>query len=86
MAAIAAFAESPSGILYARSCERYGVDPAAGLADEIEAANLRVALAIASVPESPPESAPDGSGLPQEGFLAPDAHLHLEGSTEAPSG
>jgi hypothetical protein len=59
MAQIATFASSVDGRLYGRVCERYGVDPAAGFtSDPIEAANLRAALAVASIPEPETTDAP----------------------------
>jgi hypothetical protein len=46
MAAIAAFATSDAGRFHVLVSERFGLDPAAILADPVEAANLRAALFI----------------------------------------
>jgi len=43
---LATFAATPAGKLYHRTCERYGVDPAAGFADDVLAHNFRVILAL----------------------------------------
>jgi hypothetical protein len=53
---LATFADSNAGKLYGRSCERYGVDPAAFLDDDVLAANLRVALALGDMEAVEPES------------------------------
>jgi hypothetical protein len=53
---LATFASSNAGLLYGRSCERYGVDPAAFLDDDVLALNLRVALALGDVDAVEPES------------------------------
>jgi hypothetical protein len=57
--AVAAFADRPNALLYANSCERYGVDPAAILEDDFLAAQLRVALALIRPESVQEEPAPD---------------------------
>jgi hypothetical protein len=44
VADIAAFVQRPSARWYSAACSEYGVDPAAFLADDVLAANLRVGL------------------------------------------
>jgi hypothetical protein len=44
MAAIAAFAASDQGRIYSSVCQGFGIDPAAGFADDVAAFNLRAAL------------------------------------------
>ena len=46
---VAQFAMSDSGKVYGRTCRQFGVDPGAVLDDDVMAANLRVALAVADV-------------------------------------
>lgn len=46
MESLARFADSPLGSFYAAVCERYGIDPAASLEDDVEAFNLRAGLAL----------------------------------------
>lgn len=54
---IAAFAQSASGRIYRDTCERFGVDPAAALADDdFMAHQLRVALIVAHPYESAEEA------------------------------
>ena len=52
---LAEFASSSTGRAYARSCERYGVDPAGFLDDDVLALNLRAAFAITTMPADDPE-------------------------------
>ena len=47
MAAVASFAASPQGQTYALVCDRWGVDPAAAITDDVLAYNLRAALMLA---------------------------------------
>ena len=47
MAAVGAFAGSPQGQTYALVCDRWGVDPAAAIGDDVLAYNLRAALMLA---------------------------------------
>lgn len=54
MAAVAAFASSPAGQLYARTCKWWGTDPAAGFGDDVLAYNLRAALMLGTVMDSKP--------------------------------
>ena len=49
MASLAAFVQSDGGRFYSLVCERYGIDPATGLADDVVAHNLRAGLALASM-------------------------------------
>lgn len=44
--ALARFADSPGALSYANVCARWGVDPAAGLADDVLASDLRAALVL----------------------------------------
>jgi hypothetical protein len=48
MAAVAAFADSDEGRFHALVSQSYGVDPAAGLRDDVVTVNLRAALYVAS--------------------------------------
>ena len=48
MAAVAAYASSDSGRFHAIVSENYGVDPAAGIHDDVVAANLRAALFLST--------------------------------------
>lgn len=70
MAQIATFAASPGGIVHAMSCERFGVDPAAGLTDDpVEAANLRAALLSAMarhLNDAPESTTPEGHAPPAD--------------------
>ena len=60
MRMLAAFASSAAGKTYGRVCEMWGVDPAAPLeeADDVLAANLRLALAVSRNPTEPKPSDP----------------------------
>jgi hypothetical protein len=55
MSKVAEFARSDAGQMYAATCERYGLDPAAGFADDVLAFNLRAALLV----NAPQEEEPD---------------------------
>jgi hypothetical protein len=55
---LATFAQSAGGKLYRDVCERFGVDPAAGLDDDVLAYQFRVALAVAHQ-EEPAAGEPD---------------------------
>lgn len=60
-----AFADSTTGILYRRSCERYGVDPARFIEDDVAAFNFRLALNIQALgEETATEDAPVVAPLP----------------------
>ncbi len=59
-AGLAAFATSDQGKLYGRVCERWGIDPAAGMTDDVLAYNLRAALAVGELPDPEPQVTPDG--------------------------
>lgn len=48
MAALAAFATSPQGAAFVSHCDRWGIDPAAEIADPVLAHNFRYALAVAT--------------------------------------
>ena len=54
---LANFATSEHGKLYGRVCERYGLDPAAHLDDDVMAYNLRVALLTAEADQRAAENA-----------------------------
>ena len=58
MKVLADFALSEAGKIYGRTCEIWGVDPAASLeeVDDVLAANLRLALVV-SMNKSEPEQA-----------------------------
>lgn len=56
---LATFASSNAGRLYGRSCERYGIDPAADIEDDVLAANLRLALMLTDVPDEAEEAPRD---------------------------
>lgn len=51
MKELAAFASSEDGRLWARTHERFGMDPAGFLEDDVLAYNFRVALLLAGGPE-----------------------------------
>lgn len=51
MAAVAAFAGSESGQTYLALCDRFRVDPAAGISDDVVAVNLRAALVMSAADE-----------------------------------
>jgi hypothetical protein len=53
MAAIAAFASSIEGKRYAAVCDRWGVDPAACISDDVAAYALRAALFVTIAQELP---------------------------------
>jgi hypothetical protein len=53
MAAVAAFARSDQGRLYATVCDRWGIDPGARFSDDVVAFNLRAALMAAQPVEVP---------------------------------
>ena len=70
MAAIAAFATSDAGRFHALVSEKYGLDPAEGWVDPVEAANLRAALFVAS---SRADAQEPGEDKPApDGFLSQD--------------
>lgn len=58
---LANFAESHGGKVYRDVCERFGVDPAQFLDDDVLAHQFRIALAYAHRPPAPPKenTAPD---------------------------
>lgn len=56
MAAVAAFADSESGRSYLALCDRFHVDPAAGITDDVVAVNLRAALVMSTVEEAEPST------------------------------
>jgi hypothetical protein len=43
---LASFAERPGALTYANVCARWGMDPSAGITDDVLAFNLRAALTI----------------------------------------
>lgn len=51
MAAIAAFAASDNGRIYAAVCDRWAIDPAAVVGDDVLAYILRASLMFQSTPE-----------------------------------
>lgn len=65
MAAVARFLERPNALLYAQSCERYGVDPGGFIDDEFLALQLRVGAAVATS-GAPEEPAQDETTAPFE--------------------
>jgi len=62
---LADFAASDHGKLYGRVCERYGIDPAAGITDDVLAYNLRAGLALAGLEVPEPEPAKGYDGWPR---------------------
>jgi hypothetical protein len=52
---IASFAQSDSGKLYRRTCDRFGIDPGAALDDDVMGYNLNLALLLADVEPQPDE-------------------------------
>lgn len=75
-AAIAEFAQSDAGRLYAMTCARFGVDPAANIADDVLAHNLRVALAVSMTPDEPDAEEPAAA---QAGTEPQPPRLHYTG-------
>ena len=68
---LANFAMSEDGKLYGRVCQRWGVDPAAGLTDDVMAYNLRTALLMREamdVPDPEPKHTP-GGGIHYDGGI-----------------
>ena len=66
---VAQFAMSDSGKVYGRTCRQFGVDPGAVLDDDVMAANLRVALAVADVDEpEEPDTFADSRAKAQAAF------------------
>ncbi len=57
MKALARFASSDAGRLHATTCERYGLDPAAGL-PSVLAVNLRAALAVLEARRATEDTSP----------------------------
>jgi hypothetical protein len=55
--ALAAFADRPIGKTYGVVCSQWGIDPAAGIDDDVLAFNLRAALTL-RMNEKPPDEAP----------------------------
>lgn len=64
MAAIAAFAASDHGRFHWMVSQASGADPAAGMSDPVEAANLRAALFVMSQRERPTPQ--DGTAMELE--------------------
>jgi hypothetical protein len=57
---IARFALSDEGAIYRSVCEHWGIDPAAGLEDDVMAFNLRAALLITKPKPIEPEESVEG--------------------------
>jgi len=56
MEALAAFVESPAGAMAYNVARHFGTDPAAGIADDVVAYNLRAALLLThGLPSEEPE-------------------------------
>lgn len=51
MASLAAFVQSDRGRFYSAVCDKYGIDPAAGMRDDVVAFNLRAGLLLAGLRE-----------------------------------
>lgn len=68
---IATFAASDAGKVYGRTCQRFGVDPAAGLDDDVMAYNLRVALLVSDV--EPDDDEPGESEFVRSQRIAAEA-------------
>lgn len=62
MTALASFAMSQTGLMYARICDRWGLDPGAPLEeiDDVLAFNLRGALALAMREKTEDDGDPTG--------------------------
>jgi hypothetical protein len=63
MSKVAEFARSDTGQMYATTCERYGLDPAVGFADDVLAFNLRAALLVNAPREEEPDFETKYGGL-----------------------
>lgn len=68
---LANFAMSEGGKLYGRVCQRWGIDPAAGMDDDVLAYNLRTALILRDVADEAEEAATP--------VLRPDGGIHYDG-------
>ena len=68
---LANFAMSEDGKLYGRVCQRWGVDPAAGITDDVMAYNLRTALLMreAMDADEPKAELTPGGGIRYDGGI-----------------
>lgn len=70
--ALAAFADKPIGKMFGGVCQRWGIDPAADIEDDVLAFNFRAALAVRlnEEPEEPP--------VPEDPFAKAHALQEIE--------